>query len=209
MGVSINASTGVLTVTYRAPTDGTVTVKAVCGSASNTCTVILKRYVPALYVSLNPSSLKLQLGGTATLTAAVYPANATNQSVIWYSSNTAVATVTNGVVTAVGPGITIIMAKTAGGSIPAFCRVTVAVSVTGVSLNTTSVALKRGGMVFLIATITPSNATNRGVIWTSSNSRVARVDISGMIIAVGKGTATITVTTKDGGYTATCKITVS
>ncbi|MEA4889901.1 MAG: Ig-like domain-containing protein [Clostridiaceae bacterium] len=207
-GVSINASTGVLKVTSRAPAGGTVTVKAVCESASDTCTVTLKRYVPVSYVRLYPSSLKLQPGETAMLTATVYPSNATNQAVTWSSGNPAVATVVNGIVTAIGYGTVTITVRSADGGRTASCRVTIAVSVTGVTLNTTSASLKLRDTLQLTATITPANATNQNVTWKSSNNRVARVDSNGKVTAVGRGTATITVITNDGNYSGACTIRV-
>ena len=86
-------------------------------------------------------------------------------------------------------------------------RVTVTKPVTGISLNTTSVRLKKGGTAQLSATVTPSDATNRTVTYSSSNSKVATVTSGGKITAVGGGTATITA--KAGGKSATCKVTVS
>lgn len=86
-------------------------------------------------------------------------------------------------------------------------RVTVTKPVTGISLNTTSVSLKKGGTAQLSATVTPSDATNRTVTYSSSNSKVATVTSGGKITAVGGGTATITA--KAGGKSATCKVTVS
>ena len=81
--------------------------------------------------------------------------------------------------------------------------------VTGVSLNKTSLILTDGGSETLTATITPSNATNKNVTWSSNNTTVATVDNSGTVTAVGAGTAQITVTTEDGNKTATCTVTVT
>ena len=61
----------------------------------------------------------------------------------------------------------------------------------------------------LTATVTPSNATNKSVSWTSDDTNVATVSGSGMVTAIGAGTATITVTTTDGSKTDTCEVTVS
>ena len=82
------------------------------------------------------------------------------------------------------------------------------VNVTGVSLNKTGLSLEIGATSTLSATVAPSNAAERSVIWSSSNSSVATVDASGKVTAVKAGNATITVTTIDGGYTATCSVTV-
>ncbi len=82
------------------------------------------------------------------------------------------------------------------------------VAVTGISLNKTAVSLSVGGTVALTATITPSNATNKTVIWSSSNTSVATVSSSGVVTAKAAGAATITARTNNG-KTATCTVTVS
>jgi len=82
------------------------------------------------------------------------------------------------------------------------------VSVTGVSLNTNSTTVEEGKDVTLTATVAPSNATNQGVSWTTSDSSIATVS-GGIVTGVSEGSATITVTTSDGGYTATCLVTVA
>lgn len=86
-------------------------------------------------------------------------------------------------------------------------KVTVTVPVTSIKLDKTSVTLKKGETSQLNATVSPDNATNKAVTYSSSNSKVAKVSSSGKITAVGGGTATITA--KAGGKTATCKVTVN
>ena len=83
------------------------------------------------------------------------------------------------------------------------------VPVTGVSLNTSTLNLIEGGTGTLIATVLPDNATNKKVTWSSNAPGVATVNSSGKVTAVAPGTATITVTTVDGGKTATCVVTVT
>ncbi|SEQ14313.1 alpha-amylase [Lachnospiraceae bacterium RM5] len=82
------------------------------------------------------------------------------------------------------------------------------VAVTSVSLNKTELELETGNNETLAATVLPTNATNKGVTWSSSKTSVATVDSNGKVTAKTAGTANITVTTDDGGYTATCKVTV-
>ncbi len=82
------------------------------------------------------------------------------------------------------------------------------VAVTGVSLDKSELSLSEGGKYTLTATITPSDATNQNVTWSSDNTTVATVSDSGVVTAVAEGTANITVTTEDGGHTATCTVTV-
>ena len=136
------------------------------------------------------------------------PEKATNKNVTWESSNTSVATVENGVVTAVGAGSTTIKATVDGKS--AECSVTVnaaTVPVTGVSLNKNTLELYTGKRETLIATVEPSDATNPAVNWSSDKPEVATVE-GGTVTAKAAGTATITVTTVDGGFTAICTVTV-
>ena len=81
-------------------------------------------------------------------------------------------------------------------------------TVTGVSLDKTTLTLSKGSNATLKATINPSDAATKTVSWTSSNTSVASVNSSGQVTAVSAGTATITVKTVDGGKTATCTVTV-
>ena len=96
-----------------------------------------------------------------------------------------------------------------GGTLTGDVTGTVNYKVTGVSLNTNSLTLEEGGTATLTATITPSNATDQNVTWSSDNQNVATVDQNGEVTAVSAGTATITVTTEDGSKTATCVVTVT
>jgi len=163
-------------------------------------------------VLLNETAYVLTVGENFTLTATVLPENATNRSVTWTSSNNNVATVSNGIVTAVSAGTATVIAITQDGNHTATCEITVnpvLIPVTAVTLNHATASLGIGNNLALIATILPGNATNRNLTWTSSNSAVATVNSSGVVTAVSAGTTTITVTTQDGGHTATCVINVS
>ena len=163
-------------------------------------------------VTLNKDSLILDLGGEETLTAAITPDNATNKNVTWESDNENVATVENGVVTAVGAGTATITVTTEDGSFTDTCQVTVKeaanVPVTSVSLDKTTLELTEGETTQLTATVLPDNATNKAVTWSTSNASIATVDANGLVTAVSAGTATITVTTEDGSFTAKCTVTV-
>ena len=161
-------------------------------------------------VSLNAGSLQLTKGTSKTLTATVSPANATDKSVVWSSSNSSVAKVdSNGKVTAVGNGTATITAKTTTGNKTASCTVTVSTLPSAVSLNKTTASLKKGETLTLSATVSPSDASNKSVVWSSSNTSVATVNSSGKVTAVGNGTATITAKSTTGNKTATCKVTVT
>ena len=114
-----------------------------------------------------------------------------------------------GTPTAAGTSTFTVTATNASGSASKeYTLIIKAVSVTGVSLNTDSLTLVEGGTATLAATITPSNATNQNVTWSSDNESVATVD-NGLVTAVGSGTATITVKTEDGNYTADCTVYVA
>lgn len=186
-----------------------ITVTSNDGKKTATCNVTVSaKVIQVTGISLNKIELNLNVGKDETLIATVTPSNATNPAVTWKSSNPAVATVDNtGKVTAVKAGVVIITATADGKN--ATCTVTVLVPVTGVSLNKTDLALEAGKNETLIATVAPENATNKTVKWTSSNPAVATVDNVGKVIAVKAGTATITVMTEDGNFSANCTLTVS
>ncbi len=158
-------------------------------------------------VKLSKTSLTLYKGKTTTLKATVSPDNEANRKVTWTTSNSKVATVSNGKITAKSVGTATITVKTANGK-KATCKVTVKnqVNPTSVKLSKTSVTLYKGKTTTLKATVNPSNATNKKVTWTTSNKKVATVS-NGKITAKGVGTATITVKTANGKK-ATCKVTV-
>ena len=161
-------------------------------------------------ISLNKTEMTLEKGKSETLVATVIP---TGTGVTWSSNNTSVATVdSNGKVTAAAAGTATITATTTTGNKTASCTVTVTdpvIAVTGVSLNKTSLTLSKGSSETLTATVSPSNATNKNVTWSSNNTSAATVDSNGKVTAVAAGTAIITVTTKDGNKTASCTVTVT
>lgn len=163
--------------------------------------------IPVTSISI-PSEKTISIGGSETLNVTYVPSNANvGKDISWKSSATTVASVLNGKVTAVSAGTAIITATTEKG-LTATCKVTVSnISVTGVTLSSTSETLNIGASKQLTATISPSNATNKEVIWTSSNTSVATVK-DGLVSANAVGNTTITVKTVDGNKTATCYITV-
>ena len=204
------SSTGVVTAKKAGST--TITVTTSSGSKTATCAVTVNP-IHVTGVSLSHTTLSLVEGDTQTLTATVAPATASDKSVTWSSSNTTVATVSStGVVSAKKAGTATITVTTIDGGKTATCALTVTpatVSVTGVSLDKTSLALTEGDTYAFTATVTPSNATDKSVTWSSSNTSVATVSSSGVVTANKAGTATITVTTTDGGKTASCMLTVT
>ena len=174
-----------------------------------------------LGISLNLTTLELEEGTTEDLTETLSPADATDKNVIWNSDNETVATVdSTGKVTAVKAGTATITVTATNGTDDteddktATCSVIVTaaelpkVDVDGVTLNKTELQLTEGEYLALVATVTPKDATNKSISWSSDNEDVATVDDDGKITAVSAGTATITVTTEDGEFTANCEVTV-
>ena len=163
-------------------------------------------------IVLDRSTLDMTVGSTYTLKATIIPTTAVTKTVVWTSLNEKVATVSSeGLVTALAIGKTTIVATTVDGFKMASCEVTVAdkaINVTSVSLDADKLTLQVGGADHqLTAIIAPNNATVRDVTWASSNTAVATVSTTGVVKAVGVGTATITATTVDGGKKATCTVT--
>jgi len=149
---------------------------------------------------------------TAILRATMLPATATDKRMTWKSLNEAIATVADGIVRPVSIGSVDIIVFNSDSSLTDTCRVSVSacpVSVTSVSLDSTQLTLNMcGTQTFtLVATVLPQDAAIKSVMWESSNEAVATV-AAGTVTAVAAGTATITATTTDGGFAATCAVTV-
>ena len=168
---------------------------------------VLSYGIPATSIKLNTSSLTLDNGSQANLTATVLPSNTTSTVTSWSSSDTNVATVTNGTVTAKAGGTTRITVTTNNG-LSAYCDLTVATHATGVTISSSNVVAAKDSVMKLTAVLTPSNTTDKVSSWSSSNTDVATVDTSGNVTAKAIGTATITVTTTNG-LTASCTFTVT
>ena len=169
-----------------------------------------KEPVSVTGISLSPTLLEIIEGDIRTLSVNISPSNADNKSVSWTSTQPAVASVQEGTVTAHKEGTATIIVTTADGGKTATCTVNVApsyVAVSEVSLNHSTLELLEGESTTLSATILPEKATNKNVIWTSSDTSVIIVD-NGKVTAIKEGTATITVTTEDGNKSATCEVTV-
>jgi len=117
----------------------------------------------------------------------------------------------NGLVSGVAIGSATITVTTADGDKSASCSVTVSaavVSVSGVTLDKNSVSLPIAGASQLTATVSPSNATNQAVTWSTSDATKANVSASGLVTAASGGNCTITVTTVEGGKSAICAVAI-
>ncbi len=201
-------------VTAVAAGNATITVTTDDGGFTDQCAVTVTNVTVAVTgVSLDMATATITAGNTQQLTATVAPATATNQNVTWSSSDNNIATVSNtGLVTAVAAGNATITVTTDDGGFTATCAVTVTpatVAVTGVSLDMATATITAGNTQQLTATVAPATATNQNVIWSSSDNNIATVSPTGLVTAVAAGNATITVTTEDGDFTATCAVTVT
>ena len=169
----------------------------------------IKPSVPVTAITLNRSSLTLEIGGTETLTATVAPSNATKKTVAWSSDNEGIASVdSNGKITAKAKGTAVITASATDKSKKsASCRVTVIpVQIKSITLNKSRLRMEKGNTEVLTAVIMPENAEDKKVTWKSGNKAVATVDSNGTVTAVDNGTTVITA--KAGSLTAECAVVV-
>ena len=163
--------------------------------------------LPLESISLSTTASELMVGETANLTVKYTPEGTNQKGVTYTSSDEKVATVSNGVVTAVGKGTATITA-TGANNTTSSVTITVKQPVTGVTLNKTTLELEKDQTEKLVATVLPTNADgDKTVTWNSDNNAVATVSQDGTVTAVGKGSCNITATTQNG-KTATCKVTV-
>jgi len=204
-------------VVAKAPGNVTITVKTVYGGFTDKCIINVAGSVnvPVKGISLDKTKLQLEKGKAAVITAKIEPENATNKGVVWTSSDVNIASVDpNGIVVGNTTGSAIILAKTKDGDYTANCVVEVVnpgtnkVPVTGIKLMQTALAMGVGQKELLVAIVAPINATNKNVIFKSDNPSVVTVDERGILTALGQGTATISATSEDGNYTASCKVIV-
>lgn len=188
------------------PGKTTITATTKDGGFKADCEVTVKRHVSG--VSLNKASLTLYVGETESLAATVAPEDASDKTVVWSSGNSAVASVSNGKVTANKPGSAVIKVVTNDLSKEAACTVTVKRHVESVELSQKEMRLYLGENRSLTATVLPSDASDKNVTWSSSNPNVATVSTAGNVVSKSIGTTVITVKTADGGHQASCHVTV-
>ncbi|WP_070114419.1 Ig-like domain-containing protein [Synergistes jonesii] len=211
-GVAAVDSSG--NVTAVAPGTATITVTTVDGGHTDVCSVTVEKAVVAVSgISLAEKELNIVEGENSELRYTITPSDATDRSVSWKSSDSGIVSVnTSGVVTAAAPGTATITVTTRDGGYTDTCSVTVekaVVNVTGITLDKSTANLVKGQSEDITATVLPNDATNKKVKWSSSNTKVATVSGTGIVVATGAGTSTITAMTEDGGFTAEVKVTVS
>ncbi len=196
-------------VTAKSIGTAIVTATTEVGGFTAQCTVTVLP-IAVSDITLDKTELSIAEGTSVKINASVFPENATDKTVLWSSNNENVATVENGTITAVSQGTAVIVAKTKDGSHTAYCAVTVTaanVPVKSISLNQSTLTIVEGYTDTLTATISPSNATNKTITWSTNNSKVATVE-NGTVQAIAPGTAVIIATAEDGGRIATCIVNV-
>ncbi|MFS4494148.1 Ig-like domain-containing protein [Maribacter sp. 2308TA10-17] len=198
-----------------AVTEGTATITVTTTDGNFTATSLISVNalpVPVTGVNVNPNSATLIEGNSEQLTAVVSPTNADDASVTWSSSDTSIATVTTGgLVTGISQGTATITASTADGNFTATSLITVeasTISVAGINIDPTTADLTVGDNQQLTFVVSPSDATDLSVTWSSSDATIATVNSSGLVTGIASGTATITVTTNDGNFASTATIEV-
>lgn len=173
-----------------------------------------ERTIAVTSLTINPITDPLVIPETRALKYEIKPNNATNKILEWSSDNETVAVVDNyGNVTAIGAGKATISAKTTDESnLKASCEIIVCnpeILVLSILLNTSSIEGKEGEQIQLVASVLPEDATNKALMWSSSDATIATVDANGLVSLLKEGTATITASSTDeSGVSASCNITV-
>ena len=190
---------------------GTAVITVTAGKVKATCMVTVPRLIN--WIEFDEDEIELKAGETYQLKPDISPSTATNKTLKYTSSDSKVAKVSDsGLVTAISEGEARIRAQATDGSDEyAICYVTVTgkAQVTGITLNQTSVEIKRGEKLVLQATISPYYAANKNVVWKSADTKVATVDDNGNVTAKAPGRTKITATSdENSSYQASCTITV-
>lgn len=175
--------------------------------------IIIGRAGKATFIKSNlieSSYLKLNKNDMTYLDAYYIPSSVASVNYTWKSSNTSIATINIfGLVDARQTGTTTIDLINERGQKIMTLPLIVTTPVEGVQLNKTNLDMTPGMVKNLVSIVTPSDAINTNVIWTSSNNNVATVNNSGQITAISNGTATVTATTLDGGFTSSAAVSVT
>ncbi len=189
-----------------------ITASAIDGSVSATYTVTVTGpdAKPVTGVTLAPESKEIALYEEFTLTATIAPSDASNHMLTWTSEMPSIATVDeNGKVKGIEAGETTITVTTVDGNYSASCAVTVRPEAqpSGIALDVAEYTMEVAEHITLRATVQPASA-NQSVSWASSDTNIATVSNTGEVTAIAAGVCDITATTANGGYSATCKLTV-
>lgn len=165
---------------------------------------------PVTQVTLDYNELTLKITDTFRLTALVTPDDATNKTLIWTSSDNSVATVdATGNITAVGSGSATIICQSEDSGVFDYCNVSVYQPVTGITINTHEMSVRKGTIFWLNATVAPDDAWNKTVVWSSSDESIATVDQTGMVTTLAPGECVITATSADSAVVDRCTVVVT
>ncbi|MCI8443822.1 MAG: hypothetical protein HFJ37_01370, partial [Clostridia bacterium] len=193
---------------------GEATITAISGNHQRlaTCKVIVSKPDKALTgIKLKQDNITVKVGTQGFIGAIYEPSNANDKVLYWKSSNEKVAKVHEGTITPVAKGTAMLTAISRAGGKTATCQVMVtddSIGLESISLKTTELNMKKGDIKTIYVDYHPSNVEDKVLYWTSSDEKVAKVS-EGNVTAIGAGTATITATSRDGGKTATCQVTVT
>lgn len=185
----------------------TITVTTEDGGYTDTCEVVV-RPPQVNGVELDKKMLYMKNGESEILIANVIPEDAANKNVIWKSNDENIIIVNEGVLHAVGIGTTTVTVITEDGGYSDTCEVTVLpVNVTGIEMDKMEITILEGQSGTFTATVYPENATDKSILWTTSDENIATVD-NGVVTGVNAGMAVIIVRTKDGNFSKYCLVKV-
>jgi uncharacterized protein YjdB len=215
---SVDAAQGIVI----AKQSGVVVISAVTDDGGKTayCYVTVTNdtssTIPVTSVELSTNVILMNKGENESLTASVKPANATNKAIEWSTSDSSVASIDNsGKVTALKQGFAIITVKTAENGLKDRCFIVVRDEqnifdkITSFRLNKISIRIEEGKFEKLNVITNPGYMKSSGLVWTSSDEKIATVSNDGRVYAKGEGSATITVSSPDGKYKASCEVDVT
>ena len=206
-GIAAVNANGVVTGVSAGET--TITVTTEDGGFTGACTInVYNQAVTG--VTIEPSEAELTVGSSTKLTATVLPENASNKNVVYSVDDESILSVDqDGNVTGLSLGTATVTVTTEDGGFSASAEITVMpVRVTGVGISPEAASVDLGRTIQLTASITPSNATNKNLSWSVSDETIISVDGQGTVTGLSFGTATVTVTAEDGGFSDSAEITV-
>lgn len=188
----------------------TITVTTSNGKTAKVIVNVVEDVVKIDKITLNPTSLEMMVDEVSQIVATISPENATDREIIWESSDKNIATVdSEGRVVAKSVGTVTITAKTTDGKVVATSEVTIKpIPVESITISPNGITMKVGDTTQLTATVSPDNATNKEIIWSSSDDEIATVDSTGKVTGKKIGSVTITAKTPDGNVVATITVTV-
>ena len=196
-------------VTFVSP--GETYVSATSGADPNMvayCKFVITQQVEG--ITMDFDTVTLNVKEEFRLTTVIKPANATNQNLIWSSSNDKVVKVDKtGMITAVSSGNATIIVQTEDGGYIDMTNVTVLQPVTSIELSQTEMSVKKGTVFWLSATVLPDTADNKKVTWYSSDTSLATIAQDGMVTTLACGTVTISCVSEDNGTTAYCVVEIT